>query len=294
MTILTIARTTFGEAIRRKVLVTFLAVTVALIPISLMFGFFSYRQELTTIKSFYFGMIGIAGLLIALIMGIQLVPIEIERRTIYTIHSKPVNRYEFLLGKFLGALSTLLLSIALMGVAAIIAVTMKTYGDELSRALIPITEPFSNQKLHISEIGRGIAAIFAGLVPTFRQLAPGVVLIYFQLTMVVGLAMFFSTCLGAWVNFFTTSALYCVGSLSQVTDSLIRGENKSLLTKGFAYIIHYLVPQFGNFHVLNPILQPHNVVRDLDKYIAQNVVYAMLVCVMLMAFGIWIFEKKEV
>jgi ABC-type transport system involved in multi-copper enzyme maturation permease subunit len=278
MTILTIARTTFGEAIRKKVLMTFLGVTVALIPVSLMFSFFSFRQELTTIKSFCFGMVGIAGLLIALIMGIQLVPAEIERRTIYTILSKPVNRYEFLLGKFLGAIFTLLVSIAAMGVVVIIAVTVKTYD-----------EPFGSGQYLL-----GIKGIITGLPVIFGQLAPGVVLIFFQLIMVVGLAMFFSTFFGAWLNFFATSALYCIGSLSTVTGSLAGDPSKHGFPKYFGMFVHYLVPQFGNFHVLNPILQPNFVAKDLGTYIAEQVVYAMLVCVMLMAFGIWIFESKEV
>ena len=278
MTILTIARTTFGEAIRKKVLMTFLGVTVALIPVSLMFSFFSFRQELATIKSFCFGMVGIAGLLIALIMGIQLVPAEIERRTIYTILSKPVNRYEFLLGKFLGAVFTLLVSIAAMGVVVIIAVAVKTYD-----------EPFSNGQYLL-----GVKSIITGLPHVFGQLAPGVVLIFFQLVMVTGLAMFFSTFLGAWINFFATSALYCVGSLSQITGSLASDPSKHGFPKFFGWIVHNIVPQFGNFHVLNPILQPNFLAKNLGTYIAEQVVYATLVCVMLMAFGIWIFEKKEV
>lgn len=278
MTIFTIARTTFGEAIRKKVLMTFLGVTVALIPVSLMFGFFSFRQEMTTIKSFCFGMVGIAGLLIALIMGIQLIPTEIERRTIYTILSKPVNRWEFLLGKFLGAVFTLLVSVAAMGAVVIIAVTVKTYDD-----------PFGSGKILL-----GMKSIIMGLPTISGQLAPGVVLIFFQLMMVVGLAMFFSTFLGAWINFFATSALYCVGSLSQVTGSLVSDPNKPAVTHWLGMIVHNLIPQFGNFHVLNPILQPNFVAKDLGTYIAEQVVYAMLVCVMLMAFGIWIFEAREV
>jgi ABC-type transport system involved in multi-copper enzyme maturation permease subunit len=278
MTILTIARTTFGEAIRKKVLMTFLGVTIALIPISLMFGFFSFRQEMTTIKSFCFGMIGIAGLLIALIMGIQLVPTEIERRTIYTILSKPVNRYEFLLGKFLGAVITLFISIGLMGLVVIAAITIKTYDDPISKG----------QYLY------GIKCILLGAPKMFGQLSPGLVLIFFQLVMVLALAIFFSTFLGAWINFFATSGLYCVGSVSEITGSLVHDPTKPAITRAFGWLIHNIVPQFGNFHVLNPILNPNFLAKDLGKYVAEQVVYAMLVCVMLMAFGIWAFEKREV
>jgi ABC-type transport system involved in multi-copper enzyme maturation permease subunit len=281
MIILTIARTTFGEAIRKKVLMIFFGVTVAMLPVSMLFSFFAFRQEMTTIKSFGLGMIGIAGLLIAVIMGIQLIPAEIERRTIYTILSKPVNRYEFLLGKFLGAVSTLFMTVFLMGIVFIIAVTAKMYGGEIGVR-------------SFSEFTGGISHLIQGFAPVFGALMPGVVLIFFQLLMVVGLAMFFSTYLGAWVNFFATSGLYCIGSLSAVTASLRADQSKPVLTKIFASIVHYLVPQFGNFQVLNPIIQPNFIVKDFGRYVAENVIYAMLVCVVLMIGAILIFEKKEV
>ena len=45
-----------------------------------------------------------------------MIPNEIERRTIYTILSKPVQRWQFLLGKYLGAVLALGLMMALMTV----------------------------------------------------------------------------------------------------------------------------------------------------------------------------------
>ena len=280
MTILTIARTTFGEAIRKRVLMIFFGVTVAIVPLSMLFGFFSFRQEMTMIKSFGLGMIGIAGLLIALIMGVQLAPAEIERRTIYTILSKPVNRYEFLLGKFLGAVFALFLTTLLMGLAFMLAVTLKLYGGQ-----------FESWKL--AHIAAGLRYLFAGLAPTFGALTPGITLIFFELMMVVALAVFFSTFLGPWVNFFATSAMFLVGSLSATTSSLMRNPENPV-GRVFAAIIHYIVPQFGNFQVLNPIIQPSFLVKDFRLYVCENIIYALLVCVALMVFSVWIFEKKEV
>jgi ABC-type transport system involved in multi-copper enzyme maturation permease subunit len=49
------------------------------------------------------------------------VPPDIERRTIFTILSKPVNRLEFLLGKFLGLCLTLAVNLALMSVMFILS-----------------------------------------------------------------------------------------------------------------------------------------------------------------------------
>ena len=51
-------------------------------------------------------------ILIAIFLGVTLVPPEVERRTIFTILSKPVNRLEFLLGKFYGLCLTLFVCLA--------------------------------------------------------------------------------------------------------------------------------------------------------------------------------------
>jgi len=50
-------------------------------------------------------------------VGIGLIHGEVERRTIYTILSKPVSRTDFLLGKWLGLVLTTWMQLAFMGVA---------------------------------------------------------------------------------------------------------------------------------------------------------------------------------
>ena len=115
-----IASGTFGEAMRRKILNVFLFVALALIVMGFAFASFQPRQEIVLIKSLGLGVIVLAGVFISVILGINLIPKEIERRTIYTILSKPVQRYQFLCGKFLGGLMTVLSNIALMGIALIV------------------------------------------------------------------------------------------------------------------------------------------------------------------------------
>jgi len=61
------------------------------------------------------------GVLIAIFMGIGLISKEVERKTIYTILSKPVNRVEFIVGKYIGlslviTVETFLMLLLLWGV----------------------------------------------------------------------------------------------------------------------------------------------------------------------------------
>lgn len=104
----TIATSTLQEALRRRWLVGFLAFSMVAIFCSAWLTFLQLGEEQRFLQDFGTGFIIGMTLLIAIFLGVTLVPPEIERRTIFTILSKPVNRLEFLVGKYLGLCLTLL------------------------------------------------------------------------------------------------------------------------------------------------------------------------------------------
>lgn len=119
-----IARGTIKEAMRRKSL----AITLIL---SLLFicGIGAITQQglkrsaggnddplltfqvFTTIRTVSF-----FGALLTLFITMNAIPLEIERRTIYTLLSKPLERYQFILGKFVGCLLLLAVNLLVMAV----------------------------------------------------------------------------------------------------------------------------------------------------------------------------------
>jgi ABC-type transport system involved in multi-copper enzyme maturation permease subunit len=78
------------------------------------FAQFSFGEQLKFIKDTCLGVISVISTLIAIVGTAQLLPSEVENRTIYTILAKPVRRFEFLLGKFFGSLFLLVLSMMAM------------------------------------------------------------------------------------------------------------------------------------------------------------------------------------
>jgi ABC-type transport system involved in multi-copper enzyme maturation permease subunit len=256
MTTLTIARNTFGEAIRKKILLICLLVAMAMIAFAVSFASFTMREELTIIKSFGLGVIAIAGMFMAVILGINLIPQEMERKTIYTILSKPVRRYEFLLGKFFGALATILVSLAVMTVAFMLMVFFKNH-----------------------------------YVVDFAMLK-GIVMIFFQLLLLTAVALIFSVFTTPVVNFFMTSAVYIIGSLADVTESMSHGTDKNVLVRGFYMIVHYLTPQFANFFTQNPLI--HGIViKNEAVYYSWNILYAIVYSSILLIVAILVFERRD-
>lgn len=260
-TALVIARNTISEALRRKVLNAFLMVGVAFIVLTFAFQALQARQELTLIKGMGLGIISLAGILITVILSINLIPTEIERRTIYTILSKPVRRHEFLLGKYLGALATILINIGLMTVVFVIAVAIK--------------QAMAQQPVDAFELFKG------GLMT------------YMQLLLLCSLAIFLSVFLTPLVNFFLTLSLFIIGNLSSYTQDLAKNQ-ENVLIKGFFTAVHYIVPNFGNFQYTNPLLQPDVQVKSEALFLTQNVIYALVYSAVLLILAVLVFDRREV
>jgi Cu-processing system permease protein len=118
-----IAKLTIREAIRNKILYLLLGFAVLLISFSWIIGQLTVGDELKIMKDLCISSIHIFGVLITIFIGITLVFKEMEKRTIYLVISKPIHRYQFLFGKFLGLAVTLLgvLVVLVIGFYSVIA-----------------------------------------------------------------------------------------------------------------------------------------------------------------------------
>lgn len=115
MRIATIAHNTIREAIRHKLLYAVLVVSVLMIFASVLISTLSYVEGTRIMQDFGFAVIRIFSAATAVFIGINLLHSEVDRRTIYTILSKPISRVEFLLGKYAGLVLTTWLMLAALG-----------------------------------------------------------------------------------------------------------------------------------------------------------------------------------
>ena len=105
---------TFTELVRLKVFYFLLIFALLLIANSLFMARLSFQQEFQVLKDVSLGAMSIFSSLLAIVATAQLIPRDLEDRTIYTILAKPVPRYEYLMGKLAGVLLLLALSILAM------------------------------------------------------------------------------------------------------------------------------------------------------------------------------------
>jgi len=112
--VLAIALNTFREAVRDRVLYLLLVFALLMIASSRVVGVLTVGDQDKIIKDVGLSAIGLFGVLTAIFVGVGLVFKEIERRTIYTIVTKPIHRHQFIFGKYLGLVLTLAVNTAVM------------------------------------------------------------------------------------------------------------------------------------------------------------------------------------
>jgi ABC-type transport system involved in multi-copper enzyme maturation permease subunit len=117
MKVFAIALNTGREAIRNKILYSILLFACLVTAISAAFGWASIGDTTKFVKDFSLFSISLFGVVTTVVLGVSLLSKELGKRTIYNILSKPVARWQFLVGKFLGLLATLAVMMALMTAA---------------------------------------------------------------------------------------------------------------------------------------------------------------------------------
>jgi len=208
--ILAIALNTFREAIRNRILYLLLVFAVALILCAQALSLMTVGSEEKIIKDFGLATIDLFGVLTAVLLGIGLVSREIERRTVYVLLAKPIHRAEFVLGKYLGLVLTLLVNTSVMAACYF--------------ALL---------------LAKGIAA---------PALLTAIALLFMQFLLVTAIAILFSCLSNPIISCILTLALYVVGHLLWSFD-LLKARLVSGAAKALCTALAVLLPDLSHFDV---------------------------------------------
>jgi ABC-type transport system involved in multi-copper enzyme maturation permease subunit len=214
--ILYIALNTFRETIRNKILYAILAFALFVIGISFFLADLSVGDLTRIIADVGLACIHIFGVIMAVFIGITLVSQEVERKTVYLILSKPVPRWEFIIGKAMGLGVTLALTTIVM--AATLFLVHAGYGG-------------------VPESGIFIAS--AG--------------IYLELVLLICLATFFSTFTTPVLSAIFTLSMFLIGHVSG--DLLVfGGRSASAAARWTSMLLYYALPCLENFNWKNEVV----------------------------------------
>ena len=114
MVIWSLGINTFREAVRDRVLHSILFFAIITVCASLLLKDVTLGDQEKIVRSIAEGGIDMFASLIAMFLGISLIWKELDKKTIYTILSKPMPRWYFIIGKYFGLLLTVGVEVLLL------------------------------------------------------------------------------------------------------------------------------------------------------------------------------------
>lgn len=249
-----IAFNTFREAVRDRVLYNLIAFALLLSGAAILVGEISIDVERLVVVNLGLTAVSLFGVVIAIFIGIGLVSKEIDKRTLYTVLSRPVRRWEFVVGKFFGLTGTLVVNTFLMAVGVFLALLYVAHRFEKMDAWVLVALYF----------------------------------IVLQFLIVCALALFFSSFSTPLMSAVFTFALFVIGSLAEDLRGFAR------ITQGvggwIATAVAYLVPNFSALNVISQVAHGDPVPERLILY---NSVYALLYSAMAISGAVLIFQRRN-
>lgn len=215
-TIVAIAENTFRETIRDRVLYNILFFAMGMILLSLIASQWSINQQDKILKDFGLSVMTLFGLLISVFIGVGLVHKEVEKKTIYVIISKPIHRFQFILGKYFGLLQTIFITMLIMTAAFYLI-------------LFAVRSEFD------------------------AMLLLGVFAIYMEMLFVVAFALLFSSFTTPMLSAIFSIFIYIGGHFS-ADIKLIGPGIENAVFKSILNILHYLLPNLAYFDIKQEIV----------------------------------------
>jgi hypothetical protein len=254
--------------------------------------YFTFGEETKMLKGLGYDVIMLLSAVFAVLAASMSISEEIEGRTAITLMSKPVSRRQFLLGKYLGNLLAALLLTCLLFLPFIVVIWFKPSfeGEALPPPpwLAPARQSFSAVPDTILNFSLGAAE----WLQLATESAPGVILGFCQVMVLLAIAVALATRLPMVVNLVTCFVIFLLGHLSQVLVQV--SEQRYPLVNFAAQFFDALLPglEYFDFGAV--------IVRDVAPkpelflaYVGSVALYAVLYSTIALLFGLILFEDRD-
>jgi len=168
-------------------------------------------DEIKIVKDLGLAAISIFGVLIAIFVGIGLVYKEIEKKTIYTLISKPISRPQFIIGKYFGLLLTIFINVAIMSTGLLLLLYINT----------------------------GVWAL---------GLLKALVLIFCETALITAFAIFFSTFTTPVLSAVFTISIFVIGHVTENLHGFTQLLDEKVV-KALCTAAYYVLPNLDHFNI---------------------------------------------
>jgi len=251
--LLAIALNTAREAVRNRILYSILFFAVLMVGIAAVFGAASIGDQTKYMKDFSLMSVSLFGVVIAIVLGVNLLHQELGKKTIVNILSKPVARWQFIVGKFFGLSLTLTVVVGAMSIGVVGSFTMLL--GHLDWGLV--------------------AASFAALL---------------EIMVLIAVAIFFSSLVvtPALAGMFTAATFIAGRSASYLLYFLKEDHPTPIQT--LAHALYWALPRLDRFTVADQVV--YGAVPE-PSYLVMLVAYSAAYAGILLLFSVGLFSRRE-
>ncbi|HVJ85510.1 MAG TPA: ABC transporter permease subunit [Caulifigura sp.] len=277
----TIARATWKESLRQPVFSILTAIGILVVVSNYFVPFFAMDDETKMFIDCGMATILICSLLLAVWTASIAVAEEIEGKTAMTLLSKPINRRQFILGKYFGILQGVLTLLVILG-AVMYVVTYFKFGydhKESAKGALDYFVTAEGSRIPRPEPQRLAAA---------NAIIPGLTLILMEASLIAAVSVAISTRLPMLPNMITCFAVFVIGHLTPV---LVASKFKGLVfVQFFANLIATLLPALDNLN-MSPAISTGKAIPL--HYVGLNAAYTVAYVAAAILVAFLLFEDRD-
>ncbi len=270
---LTIALATAKEAIRQPAFFVMAAFAGGLLLVTIWVSYFTFGEDIKMYKDTGLTTISFFCMLLALLTASSTVADEIEGKTAITLLSKPINRRQFIVGKFLGIE---------LGVLALYLLLGSLFAAGV----------FYKYEYDLRESAGGLAER-AKQWEQVRQVLPGLVLGFMEVTVLTSISVAISTRLPMLANLVVCILIFFLGHLSPVLVEAANAENSQVneLVGFMAKLFGFVLPGLEFFNA-GPSISTGAVIPWVD-YVLPALGYCVMYSGAALLFAFLLFEDRD-
>lgn len=221
--ILSIASTTFRESVRNRTILGILLLALGFIASAMLLAELSLDQKVRVITDWGLFCVSIFGVALAILIGVSLVQREVRRKTLYVILSRPIHRWQYVVGKYLGLALTLLVEVGMLSLALVLLLA-------------------------------------ANGVPPSTLLIFSLLAFLAEILLVAAVAVFFASFSSPYLSGLFTLGLFVVGRSLETLNTLADKVDVAAVY-GFLKGLFFVLPDFADFNLGNRVV--HHIPIDL-------------------------------
>ena len=305
--IFAIAFNTYREAVRARLLLGVFALSLATCAYSLVIAALSLGNEARVVANLGALSLSLYGVVVAIVLGSTSLYRELEYKTIFPILSRPIRRWEYLIGKYLGAVLTVFVFIAVEGAAVLAMLATETgqatwkvtalgLGGVGALGLVWWRAPTQARIFVVipwAMLMAVVAWLLSSTAPVERQVVTAsAVLGICEVAIVAAVATLFASFSSPFLTAAFTSMVFVIGRSADTLGHIPKRVFGSAVS-GIGRVLARIVPNLHVYVPPRPLLLGEVAGQPVWGYVGWAALHAVFYATLLLVAGALAFQRRD-